>query len=90
LLWILLSDLFEPLLQVLVVLLLQFRVRTEGTASRSGVPRALFESIFDARVLRNRYVVSADGQRFLVIGPAEDPAPTRSRSSSTGARTARA
>jgi hypothetical protein len=49
-------------------------VRTDGTAFQAGVPRALFEANFDQRILRNHYVVSADGQRFLVIDAAAEPA----------------
>jgi Tol biopolymer transport system component len=45
-------------------------VRTDGTAFQAGVPRPLFETDLDQRILRNHYVVSADGQRFLVIVPA--------------------
>jgi Tol biopolymer transport system component len=46
-------------------------VRMDGTAFHAGGPRPLFEANFDQRILRNHYVVSADGQRFLVIVPTE-------------------
>jgi hypothetical protein len=46
-------------------------VGTDGTAFHAGAPRALFEVSLDQRILRNHYVVSADGQRFLVIVAAE-------------------
>jgi serine/threonine protein kinase/Tol biopolymer transport system component len=52
-------------------------IRTEGVAFHAGVPRVLFEPNL-ARGLggRNRYVVSPDGQRFLMIAQAEQAGPT--------------
>jgi hypothetical protein len=47
-------------------------VRAVGATFQAGVPRALFEANLDPRAnFRNRYVVSPDGQRFLIIAPAE-------------------
>ena len=42
--------------------------RTDASTFATGVPHALFETNLDQRNNRNRYVVSRDGQRFLVIG----------------------
>jgi len=51
-------------------------VRTDGAAFHAGVPRVLFEANLDSRTaVRNRYVVSPDGQRFLIIAPAEQACP---------------
>ena len=52
-------------------------VRAVGATFQAGVPRALFEANLDPRTnVRNRYVVSPDGQRFLIIAPAEQAGPT--------------
>jgi serine/threonine protein kinase/Tol biopolymer transport system component len=52
-------------------------VRAVGATFQAGVPRALFEANLDPRAnVRNRYVVSPDGQRFLIIAPAEQAGPT--------------
>ncbi len=43
-------------------------VRVGGAAFQAGIPRVLFETNLDPGTLgRNRYVVSPDGQRFLMI-----------------------
>jgi hypothetical protein len=45
-------------------------VRTEGKAFQVGTPRVLFEVDLDPRaVVRNRYVASPDGERFLMLVP---------------------
>jgi Tol biopolymer transport system component len=52
-------------------------VRAAGATFAPGVPRVLFEANLDPRVAgRHRYVVSPDGQRFLIIAPAEQAGPT--------------
>ncbi len=52
-------------------------VRTVGATFQAGVPRALFEANLDPRTTsRNRYIPSPDGQRFLMIAPAEQAGPT--------------
>lgn len=47
---------------------------------QAGLPRALFETKLDPgdlrRLGRNRYVVSPDGQRFLMVTPAGQADPT--------------
>ena len=43
-------------------------VRTRDASIQVGVSRALFEARMDQRILRNRFVVSPDGERFLVVG----------------------
>ncbi len=40
-----------------------------GAGFEAGVPKALFLGRFQPGVARNRYVPSADGQRFLVVAP---------------------
>jgi Tol biopolymer transport system component len=50
-------------------------VQIDGPAFRSGVPRILFETDVDKANVRNRYVVSPDGQRFLVVGDDQQAAP---------------
>lgn len=53
-------------------------VRTDAASFHAGAPRVLFEANLDPRTaIRNRYVVSPDGQRFLIITSAEqaDTAP---------------
>ncbi len=52
-------------------------VRAVGATFQAGVPRALFEANLDPRTtVRNRYIPSPDGQRFLMIAPAEQAGPT--------------
>ncbi|MGH9363698.1 MAG: protein kinase domain-containing protein [Thermoanaerobaculia bacterium] len=40
-----------------------------GSGFTAGVPRALFLGRFDTATARNRYLPSADGQRFLTVAP---------------------
>ena len=47
-------------------------VKTEGAQFEAGLPRFLFEVRLPA-ILRNRYVVSANGQRFLVNALVDQP-----------------
>ena len=52
-------------------------VRAGGATFAPGVSRALFEANLDPRVAgRHRYAVSPDGQRFLIIGEAEQAGTT--------------
>ena len=44
----------------------------EGAQFEAGLPRALFEVRLPG-ILRNRYVVSANGQRFLVNALVDQP-----------------
>ena len=51
-------------------------VRAVGATFQAGVPRALFEANLDPRTnIRNRYVVSPDGQRFLMNTMSEQRSP---------------
>ena len=51
-------------------------VETGGKAFRAGEAKALFEtSLNHADVVRNRYVVSADGQQFLLAIPMQEGGP---------------
>ena len=53
--------------------LMAVEVKTEGGAFRAGIPKPLFETRLPPQ-RRNRYVVSRDGQRFLVNTPLEQTA----------------
>ena len=47
-------------------------VETSGPAFRAGEPKAPFQTPLDyAELTRNSYVVTADGQRFLLPAPVE-------------------
>ena len=46
-------------------------VKTAGGEFQAGIPKPLFDKLLSTPA-RNRYVVSRDGQRFLVITPPED------------------
>ena len=46
-------------------------VKTDGQSFEAGIPKRLFDVRMPSRV-RNRYVVSKDGQRFLVNLPLEE------------------
>jgi Tol biopolymer transport system component len=43
-----------------------------GDTFRAGLPEPLFEARLFQRIQRNRYVVSADGARFLMLTPLEE------------------
>jgi len=45
-------------------------VSTDSATFQAGVPQSLFEARLVDWVLRNRYAVSPDGQRFLMLVPA--------------------
>jgi hypothetical protein len=36
---------------------------------QAGTPKSLFLARFHSGAARNKYLASADGQRFLVVGP---------------------
>jgi hypothetical protein len=42
-----------------------------GDTFRAGLPEPLFEARLFPRIQRNRYAVSADGERFLMLTPME-------------------
>jgi Tol biopolymer transport system component len=50
--------------------LMAVEVNTDGSTFEAGIPKALFEANFGP-ILRNPYLVSGDGQRFLIITPVE-------------------
>ena len=51
-------------------------VRTDGAVFHSGPPRTLFDvRLNNLTFQRNRYVVSPDGKRFLIITPVEEAKP---------------
>ena len=54
--------------------ILAARVSTDSAKFSVAVPTTLFAAPFRASVLRNRYVVTPDGQRFLINVAAENPA----------------
>jgi hypothetical protein len=41
-------------------------VRTDGVSFEAGIPKVLFEVPLAQRALRNRFVATRDGQRFLI------------------------
>jgi hypothetical protein len=42
---------------------------------KAGIPSMLFQTRMAVTSTRDQYAVSTDGQRFLMITPAADPAP---------------
>jgi Tol biopolymer transport system component len=46
-------------------------IRSDGREFEAGLPKPLFDKIL-SNVARNRYVISRDGQRFLIVTPPED------------------
>ena len=46
-------------------------IKSDGREFEAGLPNPLFDKMLPG-ITRNRYVVSRDGQRFLVITPPED------------------
>ena len=49
-------------------------VKTDGAAFESGIPKVLFETRPVSAARRNRYVVTTNGQRFLINTLVEDSA----------------
>jgi hypothetical protein len=43
-------------------------IRSDG-GFQAGVPKALFTGRFESGVARDRYLPTADGQRFLLVSP---------------------
>lgn len=53
--------------------LMSVPVEIKPTRFRAGLPTQLFQSAFvEGLPYKNRYVVSADGQRFVVVAPTEE------------------
>jgi hypothetical protein len=52
-------------------------VTVRNNAIEAGVPQPLFKSVFERTTRRNHYVVSADGQRILVVQALRSTAPPR-------------
>jgi Tol biopolymer transport system component len=52
--------------------LMAVEVKTGSSAFETGPPKLLFEAPFNVNPGRNRYVVTSNGQRFLVIARLED------------------
>jgi hypothetical protein len=46
-------------------------VMTDGASVDTGIPKPLFEMLLPPEPRRNRFVVTRDGQRFLVNTPVE-------------------
>jgi hypothetical protein len=46
-------------------------IKSDGREFEAGLPNPLFDKMLPG-IARNRYVVSRDGQRFLIITPPED------------------
>ncbi len=51
-------------------------VKTDSSQFEAGIPKVLFDAHIQAAGFRNQYVVSPDGQRFLVVAPVEKAAST--------------
>ncbi len=50
-------------------------VNTESANFQAGIPKPLFQAqLVEGLLWRNRYVVSADGQRFLILAPTGETA----------------
>ena len=47
-----------------------------GPTFEMGTPKPLFQTLIDRYAAPNRYVVSNDGQRFLVNSPVEEVSQT--------------
>jgi hypothetical protein len=51
-------------------------IETDSSTLKPSIPRALFPTrlgFANAYEIRNHYLVTADGQRFLFITPVEEP-----------------
>ena len=46
-------------------------VKTDSSQFEAGIPKLLFDAQIEDLGWRNQYVVSGDGQRFLVVAPVE-------------------
>jgi Tol biopolymer transport system component len=51
--------------------LMSVDIKSDGREFEAGLPNPLFDKMLPG-IARNRYVVSRDGQRFLIITPPED------------------
>ncbi|MDA2926080.1 hypothetical protein MYX78_02410 [Acidobacteria bacterium AH-259-G07] len=51
--------------------LMAVEVKTDSSTFEAGIPKALFEARFPSGGRRNHYLVTADGQRFLINTPVE-------------------
>jgi hypothetical protein len=49
--------------------LMAVEVKAGPSSFEAGAPKTLFEAPVVSETRRNRYVVTADGQRFLVLTP---------------------
>ena len=57
--------------------LMAVEVNTDSANFQAGIPKPLFQAqLITGFLWRNRYVVSADGQRFLMLTPAGEAAPS--------------
>lgn len=52
-------------------------VTVRNNAIEAGVPHPLFKAVFERFARRNYYVVSADGQRFLIVQAVRSSTPPR-------------
>ncbi len=49
-------------------------VKTDSSQFEAGIPKPLFDAHIQEAGWRNQFVVSRDGQRFLVLTPVENAA----------------
>jgi Tol biopolymer transport system component len=52
--------------------LMSIEVRGDGREFEAGLPKVLFDTVLTSNITRNRYVVSGDGQRFLMVTMPKD------------------
>jgi dipeptidyl aminopeptidase/acylaminoacyl peptidase len=47
-------------------------VKGDGREFEAGLPKVLFDTMLTSNITRNRYAVTGDGQRFLMVTPPQD------------------
>jgi eukaryotic-like serine/threonine-protein kinase len=52
--------------------LMSVEVKDDGREFDAGLPKVLFDTVLTSNITRNRYVVTRDGQRFLMVTPPMD------------------
>ena len=52
--------------------LMSVEVKGDGREFEAGLPKVLFDTILTSNITRNRYAVSRDGQRFLMVTMPKD------------------
>jgi hypothetical protein len=52
--------------------LMSVEVKAEGREFEAGLPKVLFDTVLTSNITRNRYAVSRDGERFLMVTMPKD------------------